>query len=215
MKVDSCRYSSCPQLAEVDTELQETFERTVDDISTNKCSVDRESRVLIQGPSPLLQKRGYLDNGQVSDTPTPPSSPKSRRSYMSSRDSLLSSPEKTFVSSPLASPRLLLRGQIVKNEINIESSIDNANAKQAGHTSETLPLNVENVSKLLNLPGCEESKQISDITDVKPGTDRKRRPTLTQEASESLNKCETWLQGLHITPADKIKSRSHIQLPPI
>ena len=206
------RYNSCPQLADVEEDLQECFEKTVDDINTNvgALSHDLTYTGTTHSRSPLLQRKQYLENGQVSDTPTPPSTPKSRRSIISSRDSLLSSPDKTFVStSPFASPRLLLRKQMQLSALGRDSSEDSLselNVKQA-------ELSVENVNRFAEIQSGD------DIQKVKSDGRKAKAPvvTVTHHVGErdTLNKCENWLQTLNIAKQDRIKSRSHIQLPPI
>ncbi|XP_052773372.1 uncharacterized protein LOC128212129 [Mya arenaria] len=211
------RYNSCPQLAEADAEIAESYERTVDDIDTNKSAIDREMHcVVVQGPSPLFRRRSYLENGEVSETPTPPSTPKSRRSIISSRDSLLSSPDKTFVSSPLASPRLLLRKQLVQSALSRDSSIDSLNDKVTVDCSKKLPLSRDNLNKFDEIKANETETTCSGKDVIrKQGSVRIKRASGQPDGVESVNKCETWLQTLHIAQHDKVKSRSHIQLPPI
>lgn len=210
------RYNSCPQLAEGDTEHALPYETTVDDINTNTGALNRDLQcVVIQGPSPLLQRKVFLENGQVSDTPTPPSTPKSRRSLMSSRDSILSSPDKPYVSSPFASPRLLLRKQLIKSALSRDSSFDSLNDKSPIEGSNKLPLSVENLNKFDEIKGDEQtpagSKESSDIHHKC----RAKKLSHSPDVADTVHKCEHWLQNIHIAQSDKIKSRSHIQLPPL
>lgn len=210
------RYNSCPQLAEGDPENKLPYEVTVDDISTNTSALDRELKcVIIQGPSPLLQKKVFLENGQISDTPTPPSTPRSRRSLVSSRDSLLSSPDKPHVTSPFASPRLLLRKQLIQSALSRDSSIDSLNDKSPNDATRKLPLSVENLSKFDEIKSDEQTvPQDKGSPDIQ-NKHRAKKPSHSQEVSETVNKCENWLQNINLAQRDKIKSRSHIQLPPI
>ena len=212
------RYNSCPQLADGDSDHALPYETTMDDINTNTGALDRELQcVVIQGPSPLLQRRVFLENGQVSDTPTPPSTPKSRRSLMSSRDSILSSPDKPFVSSPFASPRLLLRKQLIQSALSRDSSIDSLTDKSPLEGSKKLPLSVENLNKFDEIktddPTAVGNKESSETHHKCRAS--KRQGGHSTDVTDTVNKCEHWLQNIHLTKTDKIKSRSHIQLPPI
>lgn len=204
------RYNSCPQLVEGDTDHSLPYEKTVDDINTNTGALDRELQcVVIQGPSPLFQRKVFYENGQVSDTPTPPSTPKSRRSIMSSRDSLLSSPDK-----PFASPRLLLRKQLIKSALSRDSSFDSLNDKSPLEGSNKLPLSVENLSKFDEIKTDEVEKSGKEGVEIQQKL-RAKKMGHAHDVSETVNKCESWLQNIHLAQTDKIKSRSHIQLPPI
>ncbi|XP_052249870.1 uncharacterized protein LOC127857510 isoform X2 [Dreissena polymorpha] len=210
------RYNSCPQLAEGDSEHTESYERTVDDINTNTSALNRDMHcVIIQGPSPLFNRKGLRENGQVSDTPTPPSTPKSRRSVVSSRDSLLSSPDKLCVTSPIASPRLLLRKQLIRSALSRDSSVDSLKDQSPVDNQKKIPLSVENLSKFDEIKTGDEPINTIVGQTVRIGSVRSRKMSQTIEASESLSKCENWLQTLNIAQTDKVKSRSHIQLPPI
>lgn len=213
------RYNSCPQLVEMEESAQEPYEKTVDDINTNTCALNRELKcVVAQPPTNVALRRTYLDNGQISDTPTPPSTPKSRRSYMSSRDSLLSSPEKTFVAgSPFASPRLLLRKQMVHSFLSTGSSESLTDPKSPLEPSKKPPLSVENVHKFEELKSTEDKGHVTGgeaETGYLPNKAQKHG-SADHGDTETVNKCESWLKTLHIVQNDRIKSRSHIQLPPI
>lgn len=211
------RFNSCPQLAEQDTDSRrESYEQTTDDIYTGSNARSRELQcVFIQGPSPLLQRKSFLENGQVSDTPTPPSTPKSRRSAFSSRDSLLSSPDKTYVTSPFASPRLLLRKQQIKSALSRDSSADSLTDKFIGDTKKQLPLSVGNLNKFEEIKSKDEILKSPNDDERLSKLHRPRGRSIQPEMSDTVNKCENWLQTLNIVQTDRIKSRSNIQLPPI
>lgn len=208
------RFNSCPQLADQDIDIRpESYERTADDINTNSNSHTHERQhVFIQGPSPLMRKKVFPENGQISDTPTPPSTPKSRRSGFSSRDSLLMSPEKTGMTSPFMSPRLLLRKQLKQSALSRDSSTDSIT--EQSFDEPRLPLSVDNLNKFEDIKKSEESlRSPTDETIQIPR--RKSRKSITPEITDTVNKCENWLQTLQIAQTDRVKSRSNIQLPPI
>ncbi|KAH3708486.1 hypothetical protein DPMN_067938 [Dreissena polymorpha] len=206
------RYNSCPQLAEGDSEHTESYERTVDDINTNTSALNRDMHcVIVQGPSPpLFIRKGLRENGQVSDTPAPPSTPKSRRSVVSSHNSILSSPDKICVTSPIASPRLLLRKQLIQSALSRDSSFDSLKDQSPVHHQKKIPLSVENLSKFDEIKTGDEPINTIVGQTVRIGSVRSRKMSQTIEAAESLSKCENWLQTLNIAQTDKIKSKSHI-----
>lgn len=212
------RFNSCPQLVDVEqqnqTSTKEIYEQTSDDIQTGSSNFTfEERRVFVQRPSPVFSKRELLENGQTSETPTPPSTPKSRRSQLSSRDSLLSSPEKTYVTSPFASPRLLLRKQLMQSALSRDSSIDSLTEKSVGENGKKVPLSVENLNKFDDIKLQEEVPKSPKEENSKLQKRRGSRRGIQPE--DNVNKCETWLQSLQIAQTDRIKSRSNIQLPPI
>lgn len=209
------RFNSCPQLAEQNQTLSgESYEQTTDDIKTgtNKIIYDDERRVFVQGPSPVFDRRSVFENGRTSDTPTPPSTPKSRRSQFSSRDSLLSSPDKAIITSPFASPRLLLRKQLIQSALSRDSSIDSLTDKSNGDNKK-VPLSVENLSKFEDIKPLDDA--IKSPKDETHQLQKRRGSRRGIQPEDNVNKCENWLQTLHIAQTDRIKSRSNIQLPPI
>ncbi|XP_045191228.2 uncharacterized protein LOC123548064 [Mercenaria mercenaria] len=209
------RYNSCPQLLDQEPETRnESYEQTTDDINTGSSVPYLERQcVFVQGPSPVLQRKLYVENGQVSETPTPPSTPKSRRSGFSSRESLLSSPDKTFT-SPFTSPRLLLRKQLIQSALSRDSSIDSLTDKSVGEPDKKVPLSVENLNRFDDLKSKDEALKSPKEEKGKVHKVRGRR-SIQPEVSDTVNKCENWLQTLQIVQTDRIKSRSNIQLPPI
>lgn len=209
------RFNSCPQLDQEAETHSESYEHTTDDINTGYTGRYTEHQcVIVQGPSPLLQRKVYLENGEMSDTPTPPSTPKSRRSAFSSRESLLSSPDKTYVPSPFTSPRLLLRKQLIQSALSRDSSVESLTEKSAGDTAKKVPLSVENLNRFDEIKSKDESVKIPKEESEKSHKPRGRR-SIQPEISDTVNKCENWLQSLQIVQTDRIKSRSNIQLPPI
>lgn len=210
------RFNSCPQLLDQDPETRpESYEQTTDDINTGLSAPYLERQcVFVQGPSPVLQRKLYVENGQISDTPTPPSTPKSRRSAFSSRESLLSSPDKTFT-SPFTSPRLLLRKQLIQSALSRDSSIDSLTEKSTSETTKKVPLSVENLNKFDEIKSKDESLKSSKEDVGKIHYKVRGRRSIQPEVTETVNKCENWLQTLQIVQTDRIKSRSNIQLPPI
>ncbi|KAL4232416.1 hypothetical protein ACF0H5_009984 [Mactra antiquata] len=208
------RFNSCPQLADQDSEIRiESFERTADDINTSSNKLSHEQQLsFIKGSSPLMRKKVFQENGQISDTPTPPSTPKSRRSCYSSHDSLLTSPEKTSMTSPFTSPRLLLRKQLKQSALSRDSSVDSFTDKSLDEPA--LPLSVENLNKFVEIKESDESLKSPKEESIKMSR-RKSRKSITPEVTDTVNKCENWLQTLQIAQTDRVKSRSNIQLPPI
>lgn len=202
--VSLSRYRSCPQLLDdIDVQQAQSFEHTTDD----SCSQLRKQSSPF---SPLGETKFFSQNGQVgSDTPTPPSSPKSRRSMLSLKESQSNGANM----SPTSTPRLLRRGYLQRSSASRESSADTES--QSGSRPSSIHLTEDNIRQ------HDVSSDLSQILIAHP--DKKLDTKLLKHKhvhghghpEDTQLKCEQWLQTLHVTKPDKIKSRSHIQLPPI
>ena len=213
------RYRSCPQLIPPQEEISPMCDIILDsDINVRVSSGDHDI-------SPGDCSRLVLgENGLRSGTPTPPSTPGSKRSHPSYRDSSRASPESTPVFSRRAKKDLPSFHMMSSSG----DSIGHEGLSYSGVSFQT-PMRDEN--NLLRLEDfnernikCFSSRQpppvIGDVDRFSdPGDDYSRISNnqhyhhTTDE--ESHDKCERWLQGLKITRADKLKSRSHIELPPL
>ncbi|XP_060069480.1 uncharacterized protein LOC132549559 [Ylistrum balloti] len=236
--VSLSRYRSCPQLLDelnVSKGQIQSFETTVDD------SARLGNKLSPQSPVPLMRKHFQFDqNGMPgSATPTPPSTPRSRRSVHSQRDSP-STPVQG--SSPMSTPRLLHRPHLSRPSLSRDSSADSQNDSRNGFISDSKN-NFTHVPFTDDVTRRQEHASSTTVTasPQRPGMARGDGTGTTEgtglgghrKLSAQLNylgpsiisgdpstecnqdKCEKWLQSLHLSKPDKIKSRSHIQLPPI
>ncbi|OWF53184.1 uncharacterized protein LOC110446747 [Mizuhopecten yessoensis] len=233
--VSLSRYRSCPQLLDelnLNKGQMQSFESTADD------SARLVNKLSPQSPVPLMRRHFQFDqNGMPgSATPTPPSTPQSRRSVHSQRDSP-STPVQG--SSPVSTPRLLHRPHLSRPSLSRDSSADSQNDSRNGVHSESRN-NLTHVPFTEDMAKRHEHASSTTVTasPLKPGVARGDGTEVTsfgghRKLSAQLNylgpsiitgdpstecsqdKCEKWLQSLHLSKPDKIKSRSHIQLPPI
>lgn len=63
--------------------------------------------------------------------------------------------------------------------------------------------------------GNSNSHALYSLQNPKQGQGHSHFRSGSSSADDSVEKCHRWLQGLKLTKADKMKSRSHIQLPPV
>ncbi|CAC5400837.1 unnamed protein product [Mytilus coruscus] len=200
--VSLSRFRSCPQLLdEVENQQRsQRFEQTTDDSCTH---------ILKQlSPfSPIGDTKFFEQNGRVgSETPTPPSSPKSRKSLLSLRESQSTGANQ----SPTSTPRLLRRSYIQRSSLSRGSSADSP----SGSRTNSISLTEENIrhhevnADLSQMIIAHPDKKIDSKTLIK-------HKHIHGHSDETQIKCEQWLQTLNVSKPDKIKSRSHIQLPPI
>lgn len=226
--VSLSRVRSCPQLLDEQEgrQTKQSFENVVDDnLSTpfiQDCRSPRSPMVAAQGfqfePPPGVPPPGSV-------TPTPPSSPGSQRSYLSQKGTP-STPVQN--SSPITTPKIRRGSYSWRANISRGSSAESLeNGREVFNVKIDLhsPLICENLQKHDRLsmnpqlnPDKEESKyyealQAGLVCD--PSQHAKSISPQGQGEGELQSKCEMWLQTLNISQGDKIKSRSHIQLPPI
>ncbi|XP_033756852.1 uncharacterized protein LOC117339399 [Pecten maximus] len=228
--VSLSRYRSCPQLLDelnINKGQIQSFETTVDD------SANLGNKISPQSPVPLMRRHFQFDqNGMPgSATPTPPSTPRSRLSVHSQRDSP-STPVQG--SSPVSTPRLLHRPHLSRPSLSRDSSADSQNDSKNNFTHVPFTEDVTRrhdhgssttVTASPQRPGMARGDGTGTAEVTGLGGHRKLSAQLnylgpsiiTGDPSTECNqdKCEKWLQSLHLSKPDKIKSRSHIQLPPI
>lgn len=197
--VSLSRFRSCPQLLdELNTQHPQRFEQTTDDSCTY---------VLKQASAfaPLTDTRQFYEhNGQIgSETPTPPSSPKSRRSLISLKESQSTGANQ----SPTSTPRLLRRSCLHRSSLSRGSSADSQN----GSRNNSIVLTEDSIRR--HDVNTDLSQTLVVHQDKK--LDSIKLKHVHGHSDETQLKCEQWLQTLSVSKPDKIKSRSHIQLPPI
>ncbi|XP_069139060.1 uncharacterized protein [Argopecten irradians] len=235
--VSLSRYRSCPQLLdEINKGQVQSFETTVDDSQAGL-----GTKLSPQSPVPLMRRQFQFDqNGMPgSATPTPPSTPRSRMSVHSQRDSP-STPVQG--SSPVSTPRLIHRPHLSRPSLSRDSSAESQNDSRNGFISDSknnfahVPLSEDvtrrhehgsstTVTASPQRPGVARGDGTGTADVTGSGLHRKLSTQLNYlgpsvisgDPSTECNqdKCEKWLQSLHLSKPDKIKSRSHIQLPPV
>ncbi|KAK3095846.1 hypothetical protein FSP39_019934 [Pinctada imbricata] len=210
--VSLSRFRSCPQLIDEDGSISnQAFESVADD--SVKMNQNNRSR------SPRVLRRFQLDQAAPpgSATPTPPSTPRSRRSFFSQKDSP-STPNHGL--SPASTPRLMRKNHVFPASSRGSSFDSNRSVDDSKH----VPLSEENLQKHdVIVKDGEKSQTKSDNSkkegdqNVGPKLGHGHRAHLQHQphGEELQNKCEMWLQTLNISQKDKIKSRSQIQLHPI
>ncbi|XP_048745865.1 uncharacterized protein LOC125658606 [Ostrea edulis] len=223
--VSLSRVRSCPQLLEEydGRQIEQSFENIVDDnISAPGIQDCRSPR------SPMVAQGFQFQSTCLtpgSATPTPPSSPESQRSSLSQRG-IPDTPVQN--NSPITTPKIR-RGSYswranISQGSSVESLDNDRNIPNVKNNIKTA-LNSENLQKHERLSmTAQHNLNTSDnkcYDTLQPGLvcDKNIRPKSTSPQSqgegELQSKCEMWLQTLNISQGDKIKSRSHIQLPPI
>lgn len=225
--VSLSRVRSCPQLLEEQDgrHIKQSFENIVDDnVSAPMIQDCRSPR------SPMVVQGFQFEPTCVtpgSATPTPPSSPGSQRSCLSQKDTP-STPVQN--SSPITTPKIRRGSYSWRANISRGSSTESLDDEQV----------VPNVKIDLHSPLICENLQKHDRLSLNPQQNVSKEDTKYYEAlqaglvcdkphhvkaispqgqgqndGELHSKCEMWLQTLNISQGDKIKSRSHIQLPPL
>ncbi|XP_041369410.1 uncharacterized protein LOC121383441 [Gigantopelta aegis] len=217
------RYRSCPQLIPPQEEVSPMCEIILDcDINVRVSSANHDASSSVAGRRLLRDENGELRSG----TPTPPSTPGSKRSQPSSfRDTSRASPGST----PLFSRRGGSGRKDYPSFHRTSSSGESTGQDGQSYSGVSLQTPLRDENNLLKFEDFNErnikcfSRQPPVINDADrfsdPGDDYSRisnnqhyhHPT----DEESHDKCERWLQGLKITRADRLKSRSHIELPPL
>ncbi|KAL3863393.1 hypothetical protein ACJMK2_005150 [Sinanodonta woodiana] len=215
------RHNSLPYLMDNDLSTDHSFEDTKDDIRAPFIKYD-PNMLSPYSVSPVIHRRMYNNSPNCpSANPTPPSSPRSRRSVLSVRES--PSTDKPFTTSTFSTPKLLRRRQNLQNSLSIESSNDSLDKGKQRYDIDgkiVIPLSEENVESL--------EKNIDQNVDMAAGDNLETMDTLdasyqpcfefsndNDNHSDVTEKCERWLRTLQITRMDKIKSVSYTHLPPI
>ncbi|KAK3595293.1 hypothetical protein CHS0354_004441 [Potamilus streckersoni] len=219
------RHNSLPYLMENDFGIENSFEDAKDDIRAPFIKYD-PNMLSPYSVSPVIHRRMYKNSPNcLSATPTPPSSPRSRRSVLSFRDS--PSPDKPFTTSTFSTPKLLRRRQNVQNSLSIESSNDSLDKGKQRYDMDgkiVIPLSEENVESLekkfaqnsdMALGDNSETMDTLDMASYPPCFEFTNDKDKHSDVTDSQEKCERWLRTLHIAKMDKIKSVSYTHLPPI
>lgn len=198
--VSLSRFRSCPQLLdEMENNHAQRFEQMTDDSCTH---IQQSS-----GFSPITDGRQFYDqNGRFgSETPTPPSSPKSRRSLISLKESQCTGANQ----SPTTTPMLFRKSCLHRSSMSRGSSAESQNGSRTN-------------SVVLTEEIIRQHDVTSDLSQILVSHPDKKLDSKSSKlrqshghADDTQLKCEQWLQTLSVAKPDKIKSRSHIQLPPI
>lgn len=224
--VSLSRVRSCPQLLEEQDGRQtiQCFENIVDDnVNTPLIQDCRSPR------SPMIAQGFQFEPTCAtpgSATPTPPSSPGSQRSSLSQKETP-STPKQT--NSPITTPKIRRGSYSWRANISRGSSVDSHEGEDKDvpkvKVNIQIPLSSENLQKHDRLsmtpqPNLNnDDNKYYDALQAGLACDKSVRPKSSspqaQGEGELQSKCEMWLQTLNISQGDKIKSRSHIQLPPL
>ncbi|KAL8622385.1 hypothetical protein ACOMHN_041713 [Nucella lapillus] len=213
------RFRSCPQLSSADTHAQDSPGSDDHGLGAELCV----GSVQFTHGSPRPRQRYHRDD--LSQTPTPPSTPGSRRSHTSIKDAPSSSAagkgggggvDSAAVAAAL--PRALGRarrehaflGRTCSTDTPAFQFYDDNHLRSDDQQSGSRPLSEFN----------EEPPEVSidgRLTSTEDGalTPLGRERVYHHTDQDSMDKCARWLQSLKMTSGDRLKSRSHIQLPPI
>ncbi|CAL1549130.1 unnamed protein product [Lymnaea stagnalis] len=204
----------------------------------------------IMHTAPTVRNSLYVDLPRIESgslrsaagTPTPPSTPGSKR-----RDPMTTSyNSRSNGASPSSTPKLSRRFDTRTYSGDSQGIVIDCSGGGGGASSAGLPLKEENLQRLeelcgrdsaghRHLPGdechnehCTEDDRVSDTEDggssmhVSGRLAHRHHHQHHQNhyhpgsaGDDSVDKCNRWLQSLKLNKSDKIKSRSHIQLPPI
>lgn len=218
------RFRSCPQLCSADAHGQDSLENDEQDMGVDIGMGMQHSSTA----SPRARQRVVRDDNMAvgrSETPTPPSTPGSRRSHLSLKESLASGargPGGGTTSSPGGAMRpsgraradLALLGRVHSTDSPpFEGSfrqLDDNHLRPDEQESERWS---RHASEFI-----EEPPEISiddRMTATEDGTANLTDGECRYHADDSMDKCARWLQSLKMSSSDRLKSRSHIQLPPI
>lgn len=213
------RFRSCPQLSSADASMGQDSPASDDHFAGAELCVGGH---LPQSGSPRARHRPfYVDSGAGgrSQTPTPPSTPGSRRSHQSLKES--TGPGSG--GGGAAAARMAARGRMDQNTLLSRT----ASTDSQHHDNPWRPLE-ENHLRLDDQASDRGSRHMSEFFDEPPDISIDDRLTATEDgasaaaggegryqADDSMDKCARWLQSLKMTSSDRLKSRSHIQLPPI
>ncbi|BFY99013.1 hypothetical protein BsWGS_02053 [Bradybaena similaris] len=233
--VSLSRIRSCPQLAVLINNDQ-------DSPSDMAPMTDDQGNILYMCPAlrnHLCVDIAEPDSGGIrstASTPTPPSTPISRRNYVISSSCISKSKTHSSEAVPPFAP--LLHVQHKPNSVleTTNLSIDS----RTEHLNGWVPLGNENLqhcdrchvvnsgsSKDFHFHGLSQhqldDENASDADDGSSTHTNERFPSPADHHhyhndfhvaldDDSIEKCNRWLKGLRIRAVDKVKSRSHIQL---
>lgn len=235
------RFRSCPQLSSADGHLPDSPES--DDLGLGPELL--VTHVHFTHGSPRHRQPRQLhqeEQGEgCSQTPTPPSSPTgSRRSHVSLKEALCggggggggggagaydgavtTTPPRAVGHAKLGHSRL---GRTVSqdspsNQVPLRSQDDfllHHNHLRAAAGDQFSDRGSRTVSEIFDEPpdiGIED--RMTSTGDDGASTPLGEREPRFHGDPDSMDKCARWLQSLKMTAGDRLKSRSHIQLPPI
>ncbi|KAK7508556.1 hypothetical protein BaRGS_00000122 [Batillaria attramentaria] len=213
------RFRSCPQLSSADTHAQDSPGSDDHPFGAELCVTGHHPG---QG-SPRAHQKFQRDEGGAaggrSQTPTPPSTPGSRRSHVSLEKSLGPGGKGENASGPAS--KLVGRARMEHALFGRTASTDHDSGFRFASDDNYLRADIEQSS--------ERGSRLSEFFEEPPDISIDDRLTATEDgastpagaadrrfhADESMDKCARWLQSLKMTSSDRLKSRSHIQLPPI
>lgn len=208
------RYHSCPQLFEENKILSQSFETTTDD-TADLSAFNRRKFSLHTG-----RLQTYEPDSPTSSTPTPPSSPRSARNSSAQESCQTPVEGQSNVSSPLHGA-----GYINDNEHDFftDEPLEDDNSTSAGSQTgserslEMLKLVSDSVdvgTDAADKNGKHFIKRDKKYSRVKfNGTADDKQQKLGGTGG-TADKCSKWLQTVKMSQTEKIKSRSHVQLPP-
>ena len=186
------------------------------------------SNVFFTHGSPRARQRLYRDDaahaGGRSQTPTPPSTPGSRRSHVSLKDALGGGGARGAGETAAATSRAVGRARMDHARLGHTISMDGQAIDPALRHLD------DNYLRADDQGSDRGSRPLSEFFDDPPDISIDGRLTTTEDGAstpvgggerryhtdqDSMDKCARWLQSLKMTSSDRLKSRSHIQLPPI
>lgn len=213
------RYRSCPHLVDEVKFENLPFESTADDMSR------LTAKLIINRTSPTNKRKiiSNISHCTGSETPTPPSTPRSRRSVLSQREN---SSTPCHGLSPASTPKLLKRKLMERTSLSRESLTDSktGSRKSESHDGKVftpVQLSEENLAKYVSIQ--ERLSNDNNIAYSQQRNEFYENDDISNcdlygghhEGDDTQDKCERWLQTLNISKPNRLKSRSHIQLPPI
>ncbi|KAK7109996.1 uncharacterized protein [Littorina saxatilis] len=210
------RFRSCPQLSSADTHGQDSPGSDDMGMGSELCVNNAH---FTQGSPRSRERQRHRDDTERSQTPTPPSTPGSRRSHMTMKEALAKGAGGE--SGAYATSKALSRARLEHALLGRAASTD---------ADPALRLMDENFLRSEGDTGSERgSRHLSEFFEEPPDISIDERMTATEDGAstpggaqrryqgdqDSMDKCARWLQGVKMTSRDRLKSRSHIQLPPI
>lgn len=210
------RYHSCPQLFEENKILSQSFESTTDD-TADLMAFNRRKFSLHTG-----RIQTYEPDSPSSSTPTPPSSPRSARNSSVQESCQTPVEGQSNVSSPVHGAGYtndhehdFFSDENFEDDESVSSrSLTGSGAKRSFEMLKLVSDSVDISNDVLGKDGKHFIKRDKKYSRVKfNGTaeDKQQRPGV---AGGTADKCSKWLQTVKMSQTEKIKSRSHVQLPP-
>ncbi|XP_076439742.1 uncharacterized protein LOC143279557 [Babylonia areolata] len=221
------RFRSCPQLSSADTHTQDSPESEEYGLGAELCV---GSVHFTQG-SPRIAPRRQKDGGDAPDRAQSPSSSDSDQNHDGIKPTGESSRARGKRSMDTAAaavlPRAVGRSRLDHIGLGRTTSIDSPFNEAAvrffedSHHPRSEELGSERGSRPLS-QFFEEPPELSldgRLTVTEDGTSvllgGGERTGSYHPDQDSIDKCARWLQSLKMTSGDRLKSRSHVQLPPI